>query len=243
GGGSTGGDAGGGSGTSQFPSFDPGTPGSGPAAPAQATASPAVSASASSPTGGSGPTRGGSPSDSLTPPSHQELAKEFTKASPLIFESNRGQTDAQVAFLSRGAGYGLFITNNKVVLGLAKPNPGPSLGVARKSAAPRGQDIDVLAVSFVGANAAARATGQDELSSRSNYFIGASPLIDIPNFSKVQLANLWTGVDSEFYSNQQGQLEFDFVVAPGTSPLAVQMDLQGASNLTIDAGGNLLLDT
>src|SRR6266849_317913 len=37
---------------------------------------------------------------------------------PLSFEINRGQTDPQVQFLSRGAGYTLFLTPTKAVLSL-----------------------------------------------------------------------------------------------------------------------------
>src|SRR6516165_7789814 len=37
---------------------------------------------------------------------------------PLSFEVNEGQTDAQVRFLARGQGYGLFLTPTEAVLGL-----------------------------------------------------------------------------------------------------------------------------
>src|SRR5260370_33173022 len=39
---------------------------------------------------------------------------------PLIFEANQGQTDAQVKFLCRGGGYGLFLTSTEAVLSRAK---------------------------------------------------------------------------------------------------------------------------
>src|SRR5437867_2405983 len=40
---------------------------------------------------------------------------------PLSFEINKGQTDDQVKFISRGNGYGLFLTSNEAVLSLKKP--------------------------------------------------------------------------------------------------------------------------
>ena len=40
---------------------------------------------------------------------------------PISFEPNVGQTDAQVAFLVRGAGYGAFLTNEELVLSCHKP--------------------------------------------------------------------------------------------------------------------------
>lgn len=43
---------------------------------------------------------------------------------PLYFEANRGQTDAQVNFLSRGNGYTLFLTSTEAVLTLTKTKGG-----------------------------------------------------------------------------------------------------------------------
>src|SRR5580704_2970226 len=40
---------------------------------------------------------------------------------PLSFEENRGQTDPQVRFLSRGNGYALFLTSTDAVLKLRAP--------------------------------------------------------------------------------------------------------------------------
>ena len=41
----------------------------------------------------------------------------------LRFEANLGQTDKPVKFLSRGSGFGLFLTNQGAVLRLAQPKP------------------------------------------------------------------------------------------------------------------------
>jgi hypothetical protein len=42
---------------------------------------------------------------------------------PLSFEANRGQTDGQVKFLSRGNGFSLFLTNDEAVIALKKTGP------------------------------------------------------------------------------------------------------------------------
>jgi Beta-propeller repeat len=39
----------------------------------------------------------------------------------------------------------------------------------------------------------------------------------------------------------QGQLEYDFVVAPGADPKQIHLDIQGAERLYLDAAGNLVL--
>jgi len=54
---------------------------------------------------------------------------------PLSFEVNQGQTDAQVKFLSRGAGYNLFLTPTESVLVLRKAEASrPEKGAARGEA-------------------------------------------------------------------------------------------------------------
>ena len=43
---------------------------------------------------------------------------------PLAFEQNVGQTDAQVDFMTRGSGYGVFLTDGEAVLDLKGTNGG-----------------------------------------------------------------------------------------------------------------------
>ena len=59
--------------------------------------------------------------DQLVHTHQPRLAHNFGKL-PLSFEINRGQTDSQVKFLSRGSGYALFLTSNEAVLALRKPS-------------------------------------------------------------------------------------------------------------------------
>ena len=47
------------------------------------------------------------------------LQKNYGKL-PLSFEANQGQTDKNVRFISRGQGYGLFLTPTEAVLSLHK---------------------------------------------------------------------------------------------------------------------------
>jgi hypothetical protein len=62
---------------------------------------------------------------------------------PLSFEANRGQVDRAVRFLSRGAGYGLYLAGQEAVLTLSKPIAGP---IARDSSLSSNR-LDVYGVS------------------------------------------------------------------------------------------------
>jgi len=83
---------------------------------------------------------------------------------------------------------------------------------------------------LVGANASAAVTGAEELPGKSNYFIGNDPKkwrTNVPNYAKVKYQDVYPGVDLVYYGNQGGQLEYDFVVAPGADPETIRFALSG----------------
>ncbi|HEV2352469.1 MAG TPA: SBBP repeat-containing protein, partial [Terriglobia bacterium] len=92
---------------------------------------------------------------------------------------------------------------------------------------PRTMD-SVLRMKLVGANARAAVIGADELPGKSNYFIGNDPKkwrTNVPNYAQVRFQDVYPGVDLVYYGNQGGQLEYDFVVAPGADPNAIALDV------------------
>ena len=153
---------------------------------------------------------------------------------PLRFEPNQGQTERRVNFLARGAGYGLFLTPDQAILALRSPSSNPS-----------SSGISVVRMQLAGANRAAAATGASPLPGRSNYFVGNDPAKwhrDIPQFARVRYQDVYPGVDLVYYGNQ-GQLEYDFEVAPGADPSAIAWRFQGQEKARLDGGGNLVLAT
>ena len=151
---------------------------------------------------------------------------------PLSFEVNQGQTDAQVQFLSRGAGYTLFLTPTSAVLSLRKP-------ASSQPAA------SILRMTLVGANPTAKAEGREALPGRDNYFIGSDPVkwhVNIPTFASVCYQGIYEHVDLVYYGTER-QLEHDFVVAPGADPDVIRLAFDGARNVATDEAGNLVLET
>jgi fibronectin type 3 domain-containing protein len=181
---------------------------------------------------------------------NQQILKTRTKSS-MSFETNLGQTDSQVKFLSRGEGYTLFLTPTEAVLNLTKPAAKPN---NRKALAEQNISISqnspitepaVLHIKLFGANPSPLIAGIEELPGKSNYFIGKDPQnwhTDVPNYARVQYQSVYPGVDLVYYGNQM-QLEYDFVIHPGTSPSIVKLGFQNADKLEIDKEGNLLLHT
>ncbi|MGA2630827.1 MAG: SBBP repeat-containing protein [Terriglobia bacterium] len=170
------------------------------------------------------------------------LAQDYGRL-PMSFETNQGQTDAQVKFLSRGRGYQLFLTQDEAVLSLKKPAAGsPQSAEKGSSPAP-----DMLRMKVVGANAHAELEGQEKLPGISNYFIGRDPSqwhTQIPNYRQVAMKQVYPGIDLVYYG-QGRQLEYDFVVAPGADPkrivLAIDSGTTTGHSPHIDADGDLVV--
>jgi hypothetical protein len=146
---------------------------------------------------------------------------------PLSFEANVGQVDPQVDFISRGSGYTLFLTPREAVLALRAASASST----------------VLRMKFVGSEIKPRAAGQEELPGKVNYIIGKDPRrwrTGISTYAKVAYQNLYPGVDLVYYGNQR-QLEYDFVVGPGTDPDIIALSFEGVDQLKVDAQGELVL--
>jgi hypothetical protein len=165
---------------------------------------------------------------------------------PLSFEANHGQADARVKFLSRGAGYTLFLTGDEAVFSLRgnesdfhASRAGGQLQPIPATSTPN----TALRMRLVKANRAAQVTGADELPGKSNYFIGNDPKkwhSNVLTFAKVKYHGIYSGIDLAYYGNQR-QLEYDFVVAPGANPRRIEFDVRGAKSISQDKDGDLVL--
>ena len=154
----------------------------------------------------------------------QKIAEDYGKM-PLVFEPNLGQTDESVKFISRGHGYGLFLTGSEAVLTLQKQE---------KNNKPKNA---VVRMQIEGANAAAKSVGLDETEGKSNYFIGNNPAdwqTNVSNFKRVKYESIYSGVDLVYYGNGR-ELEYDFVVAPNVNPNQIKLSLGGVSGAKIEA--------
>src|SRR2546428_8499246 len=147
---------------------------------------------------------------------------------PLAFEANAGQTDPEVKFLARGAGYGAFLTPTGVVLALPVADKG---------------EPAALRIAFAGARRKATLTGLDELPGKANYFTGSDPARwrrDVPTFARVRARQVYRGVDVVYYASQS-RLEFDFVVAQGADPSVIALAVEGAGGIEIAPDGDLIV--
>lgn len=198
-------------------------------------------------------------STGLSSATKQQIVASYGRL-PLSFEANRGQSNAQVKFISRGSGYSLFLTGTETVLALSRADGSaprsradlPSgLALAEQAwpgrSAPKAKDTapTVLRMKLVGAKPAPAVVGLEELQGKSNYFLGNDPSkwrTNVPRYAKVRYHDVYPGIDLVHYGTQR-QLEYDLVVAPGADPTAIRLSFQGADALEIDEQGDLVLHT
>jgi len=181
----------------------------------------------------------------------------------LSFEPNAGRTDPAVKFLSRGPGYTLFVTPTETVISLHPPRKhraDTSEGADSRLDSAVEDDLPgfsasfgpdfltssepaVLRMKFLGASAGPQVRGEQPLAGKVNYFLGndrAQWRTNLPTFGRVRLEEVYPGIDLVYYGNE-GQLEYDFIVAPGAAANAVTLAIEGAEKAELDERGDLVL--
>ena len=157
---------------------------------------------------------------------------------PLAFEANHGQTADPVKFLARGQGYTLWLTPTEAVLTFARRGrSSTSPAATAQPAAP------VVRMTLLGAHPDPQVMGMEARPGTVHYVRGRDPMhwrTHVPTYAKVHYQAVYPGVDLVYYGTH-GQLEFDFVVAPGADATHIQLGLQGAERVDVDAQGDLLL--
>ncbi len=138
---------------------------------------------------------------------------------PLYFEPNRGQAPSGVDYLLRGNGADLRLNSREVTFPLAK---------------------GATHLRFLGARSV-RGEALEALPGKSSYLTldgHGRNLSGIPQFGRIRYAGVYPGVDLLYYANG-GNLEYDFVVAPGTSPSQIRLSYDGVT-ARLDHGDLLL---
>ncbi len=170
-------------------------------------------------------------SDTLPPVSNLNLRKDFGRL-PLGFERNAGQFPREVRYLARAAGFNLALTGEGAVL------------VNASSSSRRGATASTMQMGFPGARSPKKIVALDEQPGTTNYLIGSDPAKwrkGISRFGRVKYESIYPGIDLVFHGRQR-EVEFDFVVAPGTHPEKIRIGFRGDVRLEHETGGLILHD-
>lgn len=142
---------------------------------------------------------------------------------PLSFEPNQGQAGASADFLAHGEGRTLSVNARGACLYL----PGGKLSIR-----------------LAGARAAAEPEALAPLPGKASSLRGDRRLwrAGLATFARVRYRNIYPGIDIVYYGGG-GQLEFDFVLAPGARPSNIRITYGGLRRLRIARDGGITLET
>lgn len=167
----------------------------------------------------------------LTPVSEKAL-KEAQEN--LRFEQNAGQIhSSEVLYKTTDVQATYFFTKNEI----------RSVVVSAKDSLQT-----AYALQFVGANEGVDIKGFGRprpTEGATNYITHEGSFGDIPRFNRLQYQELWHGVDAHFYESHEGKgtLEYDFIVQPNADPSVIRLKMDGATDLKINAKGELEFTT
>jgi len=152
---------------------------------------------------------------------------------PVVFEPNRGQIAAAHRFVGRSRS-GLLLFEDERMQFVAP---------AAERATPAGSHSSV-GMRFLGAARDARPAGIRPLASTSNYFTGdgSAAAVDVPHFGGIRYREIYPGIDAIFYGHGAA-FEFDLLVRAGGDPAQIRIAFDGADDIALDAGGDLILRT
>lgn len=106
------------------------------------------------------------------------------------------------------------------------------------------QTIYRIDLNWVNVNKNFTTTTDKTLDGYNNYYTEGCPeggALNVKSFSGVTLHNLYTGVNLHYYE-KNGQLKYDYIVAPNANYKQIQLQIKGAQ-LQLQKNGSLLLKT
>jgi Beta-propeller repeat len=155
--------------------------------------------------------------------------RKLLRGLPLSFEANVGQTDPSYKFVFHSAGLGARFESSAAEFTL------PDSNVHRHP----------IRLEFLGSADDAKITPEIPLPGKVNYLRGSDPSRwnrDISTFGSICYRSLYPGIDLRFYGNGE-QVEHDFIVAPGSDPAVISVEVQTGGKVRLNADGDLLIET
>jgi len=183
----------------------------------------------------------------------QQLVMENISLNPLAFTENQGQWDEQVKFKANAGGATMWFTSEGVVYQFIKQIKSPDLPQDELFQLPYEQfeqepdSIEQLVVktSFIGANLNPAISGEDLMEYKCNYFIGNDHNewhTDVTNYQAVYFKEIYSGIDLKYYGNGK-QMEYDFIVSPGSNYSQIQIQYEGVKSLSVNSSSELVVET
>jgi hypothetical protein len=154
------------------------------------------------------------------------------------FIENKGQEKAPVLFKVSGTSQGVYVTNYGLAYVFCVSEPA---NVPGERADDRKVEWSKLEMQLLGADIRREnIITEHPLPGYSNYYYAHCPegVLNVHAWQKVTIRSVYPGIDWVLKADEKG-MEHDFVVHPGADPSQIKLAYNGATRLSITAGGML----
>jgi len=180
----------------------------------------------------------------------------------ISFTENKGQVSDQnyksrpdVLFGGMANGMAFHLRNNGISYQLNrvdswKESPTPALPKGERVAQKTAQVPDQITIyrvdiNWLNINKNILVQKGKALPGYDNYYTTGCPeggALYVRSYTDVTLKNIYYGIDLHYYE-KKGQLEYDYIVAPGADHKQIQFNIEGAESIKINNNGDLVIKT
>jgi hypothetical protein len=193
-------------------------------------------------------------SRSIKPPHKGNMQPDFDFGKfPLYFIKNQGQFNQKARFYVKTSHCTLWITREGLLFDAIRGDFKKRKNSRRdlnwhldehRSTSTKTQR-DVSGLIFRNANKNPEIVPVEKTKLKVNYFKGndrSKWVCDVPTSLGVLYKNLYNNIDLKVYGIEK-QVEYDWIVRPGGNPEDIRFHLKNIKSISIDKGGNLVIET
>lgn len=178
------------------------------------------------------------------------MQNTFAQHSHVEFKENKGQWESNILYKAKLPAGQLYLEQNKLTYQFYNETDIIRIGdlhhgwIKNPQASDSIINLHAFEVAFVNA-LAAQTKAQHPCSDYENYFIGNDSSKWVSNVKKYQdvtYQKLYAGIDLKFYSADDNNLKYDFIVAPNADPNQIQLQYNGVNSTSLE-NGSLVIET
>lgn len=173
----------------------------------------------------------------------QNKLNQNLNGSTFSFKANTGQWQPEILYRTYQGNQNVSFLKDRISFGKRYADP-----TANSVIPEPGQGLNAnyhfWEIEFSGMNPYRVIKAEEVRTENVHYFGPGNPSGNkITAYNKVQYNQVYKGVDLIFYSSNEGNLKYDFEVAPGADIAEIRLKYNGTKKIWVDKKGRLVVDT
>ncbi|MDQ1265101.1 MAG: trimeric autotransporter adhesin, partial [Bacteroidota bacterium] len=193
----------------------------------------------------------------------QETEKSFKPSAKIEFIENKGQFAdingkplEDVKFAANFGGQSVYARNTGLSFIIRLTKPGNKNSVPKRSSETlletrqnnSNEDsisIDRIDMNLVSCFPNPEISGAGATGSYNNYYLASCPdgILNVPCFQSVEYRNIYENIDLKLYSNDEDNIEYDFIVKSGGNPDNIRIKFNAGCNINALSDGSIEIRT